>query len=173
MPELAVDIEAEGARLKQVMDEKGCVSVFVSEGANARTIVEEMIARGEEVKRDAFGHVQLDKVNVGDWFSKRLAEARRRGADAGAEVRLFRPLRRRQRRGPATDPRDGACRGRLRACAASRAWSAMTRSAAGALRAIELPRIKGGKPFDVDAMVHRHGSGDGRHANRRSASGDD
>ena len=50
------------------------------------------MARGEEVKRDAFGHVKLDKVNVGDWFSKRLDQAHRRGADAGAEVRLFRPL---------------------------------------------------------------------------------
>ena len=37
-------------------------------------IVEEMLARGEEVKRDAFGHVKLDKVNVGDWFGKRLAK---------------------------------------------------------------------------------------------------
>ena len=33
-----------------------------------------MLARGEEVKRDAFGHVALDKVNVGDWFAKRLTK---------------------------------------------------------------------------------------------------
>ena len=56
------------------MDEKGSVSVFVSEGANAGRIVEEMVARGEKVERDAFGHVKLDKVNVGDWFAKRLAK---------------------------------------------------------------------------------------------------
>ena len=34
VPEMAIDIEAEGERLKRVMDEKDCVNVFVSEGAN-------------------------------------------------------------------------------------------------------------------------------------------
>ena len=39
----------------------------------------------------------------------------------------------------------------MRACAASRGSSATTRSGAESLRAIELPRIKGGKPFDMTA----------------------
>ena len=74
VPEVSVDIEAEGFRLKRLMERKSCVSVFVSEGANAQAIVDEMVSRGEEVKRDAFGHVKLDTINVGDWFSKRLTK---------------------------------------------------------------------------------------------------
>ncbi len=111
VPELAIDIEAEGARLKAAMDRKGCVSVFVSEGANAAGIVEEMLQRGEEVKRDAFGHVQLDKVNVGEWFSRRLTKLL--GADRALVQKsgYFRPLRRRQCRRPQADRRDGGGRG--------------------------------------------------------------
>jgi diphosphate-dependent phosphofructokinase len=56
------------------MDAKGSVAIFVSEGANAARIDEELVAKGEKVDRDAFGHVKLDKVNVGDWFSKRLSK---------------------------------------------------------------------------------------------------
>src|SRR6185503_6461420 len=36
--------------------------------------VREMEARGEPIERDAFGHVKIDKINVGDWFSKRFAK---------------------------------------------------------------------------------------------------
>jgi diphosphate-dependent phosphofructokinase len=74
IPELAIDLEAEGRRLRGVMDAKGSVAIFVSEGANAARIVEELVGKGEKVDRDAFGHVKLDKVNVGDWFSKRLSK---------------------------------------------------------------------------------------------------
>ena len=150
MPEISVDIEAEGARLKRLMDEKGCVSVFVSEGANAGRIVEEMIARGEEVKRDAFGHVELDKVNVGDWFSKRLTKligAERtlvqksgyfaRSAKANAEDRkLIREM--------AQVAVECALRGEP-------GLVGHDEERGGILRAIELPRVKGGKPFDVNA----------------------
>ena len=34
---------------------------------------------GEDVPRDPFGHVQLDKVNPGQWFAKQFA------AELGAE----------------------------------------------------------------------------------------
>ena len=74
IPEMAVDLAAEAKRLKAVMDEKDCVNVFLSEGANVAQIVAEMEARGEAVERDAFGHVKIDKINVGDWFSKRFAK---------------------------------------------------------------------------------------------------
>ncbi|KAL3791147.1 hypothetical protein HJC23_000567 [Cyclotella cryptica] len=50
IPEVQVNIAEEGARLKKIMDEHGC-----------------------EVPRDAFGHVKLDKINPGVYFSKRLA----------------------------------------------------------------------------------------------------
>ncbi|KAL3791372.1 hypothetical protein ACHAWO_004996 [Cyclotella atomus] len=73
IPEVNVNIEEEGARLKKIMDEHGCVNVFLSEGAGVKDIIKEMEAAGEEVPRDAFGHVKLDKINPGVYFSKRLA----------------------------------------------------------------------------------------------------
>src|SRR5699024_3493780 len=56
LPELALDIEAEAERLKNVMDEAGCVNIFLSEGAGIPEIVAEMQARGEEPEKDPFGH---------------------------------------------------------------------------------------------------------------------
>jgi pyrophosphate--fructose-6-phosphate 1-phosphotransferase len=74
IPEMALDIAAEAARLRQIMDKHDCVNLFVSEGACVPSIVAQIEARGEEVPRDAFGHVRLDKVNVGAWFAKQFAE---------------------------------------------------------------------------------------------------
>jgi diphosphate-dependent phosphofructokinase len=150
VPELSVDIEAEGARLKAIMDRKSCLNVFVSEGANASGIVEEMLQRGEEVKRDAFGHVQLDKVNVGEWFGRRLAKL------VGADRTLV------QKSGYFA--RSAAANAADRKLIREMAHVAVESGLSGtpglighdegngdALRAIELPRIKGGKPFDIDA----------------------
>lgn len=74
LPEMHLDIVAEADRLKKVMDERGNVNIFISEGAGVPEIIEEMEARGEEVRRDAFGHVRLDEINPGQWFSKQFAE---------------------------------------------------------------------------------------------------
>lgn len=74
VPELHPDLHEEAERLKAVMDEIGCVNIFLSEGAGVEEIVEEMRARGEEVPVDPFGHVQLDKVNPGAWFANQFAE---------------------------------------------------------------------------------------------------
>jgi diphosphate-dependent phosphofructokinase len=150
LPELAIDIEAEGERLRPLMEKKKRLSVFVSEGANADRIVEEMLARGEEVKRDAFGHVALDKVNVGDWLGRRL------GKLVGAERVLV------QKSGYFA--RSAASNNEDRRLIRDMAQLAVDCGLNGtpglighdeerddALRAIELPRIKGGKPFDVDA----------------------
>ena len=73
MPELAIDLEAEAARLTKSMDKYDCVKIFLSEGAGVDDIVAEMRARGEEPERDAFGHVNIDKINPGEWFAKRFA----------------------------------------------------------------------------------------------------
>jgi pyrophosphate--fructose-6-phosphate 1-phosphotransferase len=150
VPEMTIDVEAEGARLKRIMDRKLCVSVFVSEGANAAGIVEEMLKRGEEVKRDAFGHVALDKVNVGEWFSKRLSKL------IGAERTLV------QKSGYFA--RSAAANEEDRKLIREMAHVAVESALAGTpglvghdeergnvLRAIELPRVKGGKPFDTGA----------------------
>ena len=74
VPEAPIDMDAEADRLRATMDEIGCVNIFLSEGAGVETIVEEMIARGEEPARDAFGHVKLDRINPGQWFAKQFAE---------------------------------------------------------------------------------------------------
>lgn len=74
LPELALDIEGEAARLKTIMDEVGCVNIFLSEGAGIPEIVAELEAKGEEVEKDPFGHVKLDKINPGQWFAKQFAE---------------------------------------------------------------------------------------------------
>ena len=74
IPEMALDMKKEMDRLSILMDEKDCVNIFLSEGAGVETIVAEMESNGEEVKRDAFGHVRLDEINPGQWFSKRFSK---------------------------------------------------------------------------------------------------
>lgn len=74
IPEMGIDIAKEGARLKKLMDELGNVNVFISEGSGVHDIVAEMEASGQEVPRDAFGHVKLDKINPGAYFATRLAQ---------------------------------------------------------------------------------------------------
>ena len=74
IPEIDIDIQAEAIRLREVMDEKDCVNIFLSEGAGVDSIVAEIEASGEEVRRDAFGHVRLDEINPGQWFAKRFSQ---------------------------------------------------------------------------------------------------
>lgn len=73
LPELAIDIEAEAARLKAIMDAQGNVNIFLSEGAGLNEIVAQLEASGETVQRDPFGHVKLDTINPGNWFAKQFA----------------------------------------------------------------------------------------------------
>lgn len=79
VPEVPVDLESEGRRLATVMDEIGCVNVFVAEGAGMDEIIAAMEADGQPVPRDAFGHVMLDQVNPGAYFATTFAQR------AGAE----------------------------------------------------------------------------------------
>jgi diphosphate-dependent phosphofructokinase len=148
VPELEFDIDAEAERLRRVMDEFGCVNLFVSEGAGVDTIVAEMTARGEEPPRDAFGHVKLDTVNPGAWFGKQFAE--RLGAEKTmvGKSGYF-------SRSAAANAEDLAL---IRRCtdlavdAALRAESGVIgedEERGNELRAIEFPRIKGGKRFDT------------------------
>lgn len=74
IPEIIYDFDKEMLRLKKKMDENDCVNIFLSEGAGLERIVVEMELEGEEVKRDAFGHVRLDDINVGKWFGRRLSK---------------------------------------------------------------------------------------------------
>jgi len=75
IPETDFDFQKEVDRLKKRMEEKDGVNIFLSEGAGLETIVREMESRGEEVPKDAFGHVRLDEINPGQWFADKFAEA--------------------------------------------------------------------------------------------------
>ena len=56
------------------MDENDCVNIFLSEGAGLDLIIEDMKNNGEQINRDAFGHVRLDEINPGNWFAKKFAK---------------------------------------------------------------------------------------------------
>lgn len=148
VPEMEFDLEGETQRLRAVMDEQDCVNVFVSEGACVDQIVQELASKGEAVPRDAFGHYKLDAVNVGQWFSKQFAKL------LGAEKALV------QKSGyfarSAAANRDDL---RLILSMVAHGVECALRGESGVighdeerggrLRAIEFPRVKGGKPFDM------------------------
>lgn len=148
VPEASLDLDAEAARLKNVMDTIGNVTIFLSEGAGTKEIVAQMEAAGEEVARDAFGHVRLDEINPGAWFAKQFA------AKLGAEKVMV------QKSGyfsrsAAANTEDL----RLIKSMTDLAVDCALRGEPGVighdiergdvLRAIEFERIAGGKPFDV------------------------
>ncbi len=149
IPEMEIDIAAEAERLGKVMDTVDNVNIFISEGAGLDAIVKEMEAAGEEVPRDAFGHAKLDAVNPGVWFGKQFAKL------LGAEKVLI------QKSGyfaraAASNEADLAL---IKECCDKAIESAMEGIGGVVghdddrnfeLRAIEFPRIAGGKPFDID-----------------------
>ncbi len=149
VPEMSIDLDAEAARLKDVVDRIGNVNIFLSEGAGMHEIIEQLEAAGTKVQRDPFGHVKLDTINPGQWFAKQFAakiEAGKtmvqksgyfsRAAAANAEdLRLIKSM---------TD---------LAVECALRAESGVIghdEERGNVLRAIEFPRIAGGKAFDVN-----------------------
>jgi pyrophosphate--fructose-6-phosphate 1-phosphotransferase len=148
LPEAMFDIDAEADRLTQVMDSVGSVNLFVSEGAGLDTIVGELEKSGDEVPRDAFGHVKIDMVNPGAWFASKFAER------LSAEKVMVQKSGYFSRSAPAnhrdleliksmTDVAvDSALRGEPGVIGHDE-------ERGDALRAIEFERIKGGKPFDI------------------------
>lgn len=149
IPEVKLDLVAEGARLKAIMDKVGCVNVFFGEGTGVQEIVADMESRGEEVPRDAFGHVALAKINPGAYFSKHLAKA------VDAEKTLVQKSGYFSRASAANDfdiELIGNCAKEGVASAISGVSGCMgeDEDKEGApIRAIEFNRIKGGKPFDI------------------------
>ncbi len=148
VPEAVFDLEAEAERLEKVMDDVGSVNLFVSEGAGLDTIVAELERSGDEVARDPFGHVKIDKVNPGAWFASKFAER------LGAQKVMVQKSGYFSRSAAAND-RDLAL---IRSMTDFAVDSAL-RGESGVvgqdeergdeLRAIEFERIKGGKPFDI------------------------
>ena len=75
IPESDFNFQTEVSRLKEIMDEKDGVNIFLSEGAGLETILREMKNNGETIPKDAFGHVRLDEINPGQWFAKQFSGA--------------------------------------------------------------------------------------------------
>jgi len=148
LPEMALDIEAEAKRLRALMAAQGNVNIFISEGAGLDSIIKEMTDSGKEVARDAFGHVRLDTINPGKWFAEQFAKL------VGAEKTLVQKSGYFARSAPA-NAEDfqliDTCV--LKAIESARAGISgligQDEERGDELRAIEFPRIKGGKAFDV------------------------
>ena len=148
VPERPFAIAEEARRLRTIMDEQDGVNLFISEGAGVSEIVAAMEAAGEDVPRDPFGHVKLDKVDPGQWFARQFAAA------LGAEKVLVQKSGYFSRSAAANE----ADLALIRACTAY-AVDAALRGESGVvgedeergdtLRAIEFERIAGGKAFDV------------------------
>ncbi len=125
IPEMPIDIEAEAARLKK----------------------RELEGKGEKVERDAFGHVRLDQVKVGDWFGKQFA------AKIGADKTLVQKSGYFGRSAAANQADLDLIRAMVHvavdsALAGVSGVVGHDEEKGDELRAIEFPRIKGGKHFD-------------------------
>jgi diphosphate-dependent phosphofructokinase len=148
VPERPFDIAQEAKRLRTIMDEQDGVNLFISEGAGVSEIVAAMEAAGEDAPRDPFGHVQLDKINPGQWFAKQFA------AELGADKVLVQKSGYFSRSAAAND----ADLALIRDCT-TYAVDAALRGQSGVvgqdeergdeLRVIEFERIAGGKAFDA------------------------
>ncbi len=150
VPEAVFDLEVEAQRLVETMDRIGSVNLFISEGAGVDTILAQLERAGEEIPRDPFGHVKIDKINPGAWFASKFADrlgARkvlvqksgyfsRSAAPNQRDLKLIKSM---------TD---------LAVECALRGESGLIghdEERGDELRAIEFERIKGGKPFDINA----------------------
>ena len=150
VPEEPFDIEGQAQRLRKTMDELDCVNLFISEGAGVSEIVAAMEKAGEDVPRDPFGHVQLDKINPGQWFARKFASElgadkvlvqksgyfARSAAANGVDLKLVRDF--------VVYAVNAALRGESGVVGEDE-------ERGGELRAIEFDRIKGGKAFDLSA----------------------
>ena len=108
-----------------------------------------MQAKGQDVPRDAFGHLKLDAINPGKWFGEQFA------AMIGAEKTLVQKSGYFARASAANSDDIRL----IKSCADLAVECALRRESGvighdedqhGILRAIEFPRIKGGKPFDLN-----------------------
>ena len=148
VPEIDIDIEREAQRLRAVMDTVGNVNIFLSEGAGVDAVVQNLRDTGQDIPVDAFGHVKLDLINPGQWFAQKF------GPMIGAEKVLVQKSGYFARSAPA-NARDLAL---IKECAHAAVAAALAGESGlvghdeergGQLRAVEFPRVKGGKAFDA------------------------
>ena len=148
VPETDFDFQKEVDRLKKRMDEKDGVNIFLSEGAGLETIVREMESRGEEVPKDAFGHVRLDEINPGQWFAKQFSGAldaeKTLVQKSGYFARSAKPNQQ-----DLDLIKRSAFFGAEQAIKGNSGMAGLDDDHNKELRLIEFERIKGGKPFDT------------------------
>ncbi|MDN6440981.1 MAG: pyrophosphate--fructose-6-phosphate 1-phosphotransferase [Acidipropionibacterium jensenii] len=148
LPEAEIDLDAEAERLNKVMDTVGNVTIFLSEGAGLDAIIAELEKSGEEVPRDPFGHVKLDKINPGAWFGKQFAKRLSAEKTMVQKSGYF-------SRSAASNEADLELIGRCTELAVECALSGRSgvigqdEEAGDVLTNIDFTRIKGGKPFDL------------------------
>jgi pyrophosphate--fructose-6-phosphate 1-phosphotransferase len=150
VPEAVFDLETEAKRLNETMDRIGSVNLFVSEGAGLDTIVAETERSGEDIPRDPFGHIKIDKINPGAWFGSKFAERLDAHKVLVQKSGYF-------SRSAAANQRDLALIKSMTDLAVESALRGEPglighdEERGDELRAIEFERIRGGKPFDVGA----------------------
>ena len=149
VPELEINFNDECERLIKLMDKKDSVNIFLSEGAGTGTIVKEKESSGEEVIRDAFGHVALDTLNPGQWFAKQFASRLEADKTLVQKSGYF-------ARSAAPNAQDlelimksGALATQM-AVAGKSGVVGLDEENKDELSLIDFDRIKGGKPFNTD-----------------------
>ncbi|MBF0519761.1 MAG: pyrophosphate--fructose-6-phosphate 1-phosphotransferase [Nitrospirae bacterium] len=148
IPEVEYDIDKLADYINKKLTDNDCANIFISEGAGALGIVKELESKGLEVPRDAFGHVKLDKVNVGQWHADALLSKANAGKTlvqkSGYYARAARPIL-----------QDLMLIKAMTDLAVEMAEKGIPgiighdEEKKGVLRCIEFTRIKGGKPFNT------------------------
>ena len=148
IPEEDFNFQREVNRLRDIMDRKDSVNIFLSEGAGQDAIVRELEEKGDAVPRDAFGHVRLDEINPGQWFAKQFSSELKAEKTLVQKSGYF-------ARSSKANTRDLELIKRSAFFAAEQGLerkgglAGLDEDNQGNLRLIEFERIKGGKPFDT------------------------
>ncbi len=149
LPEMDMDFMAECERLRERMDRSDKVHVFLSEGAGIDVIVRQYEASGKTVPRDAFDHPKIDELNPGKWFAEQLEKHIHANKVLVQKSGYF-------ARSAAPNERDLELIKQSASAAADYALdgrsgvAGLDETAGNAMSCIAFPRIKGGKPFDID-----------------------
>ena len=148
VPECKINFKTEAQRLLQIMDKWDAVNIFVSEGAGAKDIIDEMRKRGEEIPVDAFGHPRLDKANIGQYIAKRFGELLK-----AEKVQVFKSGYFARAAAPNRKDLDliERCARTAVACALAGESGVVGQDekALAKIHACDFSRVRGGKPFNV------------------------
>ena len=149
VPELEINFNDECERLMKLMDKKDSVNIFLSEGAGTATIVKEIESSGEEVIQDAFGHVALDTLNPGQWFSKQFASRLEADKTLVQKSGYFARSASPNAQDLELIMKSGALATQM-AVAGKSGVVGLDEENKDELSLIDFDRIKGGKPFNTD-----------------------